>query len=113
MPVRILLVDDHRIVRDGLRTLLTNASSDGVQVREAENGRLAIAVALPRLIAREGEIKQLIAEGQATKQIARLLEISVKTVVTHSRQLMEEMQIFNVPDRTKFAPRARITPPDT
>ena len=45
LSLSILLVDDHRIVREGLRTLLTNASADAVQVREAENGRLAIAEA--------------------------------------------------------------------
>ena len=44
-PIRVMLVDDHEVVREGLRTLLTNASSDGVQVREAENGRRAISEA--------------------------------------------------------------------
>ena len=39
---------------------------------------------------------QLIAEGRTTKQIAQLLDISVKTVETHRAQLMERLNIHDV-----------------
>ncbi len=43
-PIRLLLADDHTLVRTGFRTLLQNL--DGVQiVAEAEDGREAIALA--------------------------------------------------------------------
>ncbi len=41
MTIRVLLADDHGIVRDGLRVLLEN-ESDMTVVGEAENGRQAI-----------------------------------------------------------------------
>ena len=44
MAVRILLADDHKIVRDGLRSLLETQQGMEV-VGEAENGRLALELA--------------------------------------------------------------------
>lgn len=43
-PIRVLLAEDHRIVRDGLRMLL-QSEPDFVIVAEAENGREAVAKA--------------------------------------------------------------------
>jgi len=48
MPVRILLADDHALVRDGLRMNL-QARGDFVVVGEAVNGREALAKALELL----------------------------------------------------------------
>lgn len=44
MGIRILLADDHKIVRDGLRTLIDRQKGMEV-VGEAENGRTAVALA--------------------------------------------------------------------
>lgn len=44
MPLRILLADDHTIMRNGLRLLLER-QSDFVVVAEAENGREAVELA--------------------------------------------------------------------
>ena len=41
MPYRILLADDHKIIRDGLRSLLEK-EKDMVVAGEAENGRQAL-----------------------------------------------------------------------
>src|SRR2546427_8911047 len=46
---------------------------------------------LKRLTPRQREILALIAEGQATKKIARTLNISAKTVESHRSQLMERL----------------------
>lgn len=45
MPVRILLVDDHYVIRQGLKIILLESSSDMVVVGEASNGREALAQA--------------------------------------------------------------------
>jgi DNA-binding NarL/FixJ family response regulator len=58
---------------------------------------------------REREVLQLFAEGQSTKQVAATLHLSVKTVETHRRQIMEKLQIFSVAELTKFAIREGIT----
>ena len=58
---------------------------------------------------REKEVVQLMAEGNSTKQIALKLHISVKTVETHRRQIMNKLDIHNVAELTKYAIRKGIT----
>jgi len=61
------------------------------------------------LTERETEILQLLAEGKSTKQIALKLHISVKTVETHRRQIMNKLNIHTVAELTKYAIRKGLT----
>jgi DNA-binding NarL/FixJ family response regulator len=61
------------------------------------------------LTGREREILQLISEGTKTKDIAAQLFISVKTVDTHRRQIMQKLKLSSVAELTKFAVREGIT----
>lgn len=58
---------------------------------------------LEKLTPRQREILILIAEGQTTKEIARHLNISVKTVESHRAQLMERLDIRDVAGMVRFA----------
>lgn len=58
---------------------------------------------LATLSPRQREVLRLIAEGQTTKKIAQLLEISVKTVETHRAQLMERLGIHDVAGLVRYA----------
>ena len=60
---------------------------------------------LAHLTALQREILQLIAEGGSTKEIARKLNVSVKTVETHRAQLMERLDIHDVAGLVRFAVR--------
>ena len=60
---------------------------------------------LESLTPRQREILQLIAKGQNTKQIALSLNISVKTVETHRAQLMDRLQIHDIPGLVRYAIR--------
>ncbi len=62
-----------------------------------------------RLSPREREVLQLMAEGRATKEIANDLSVSVKTVETHRRQIMEKLNLFSVAELTKYAIGEGIT----
>ncbi len=212
MPIRVLLADDHRLVRDGLSSMLSREMDIEV-VGEAENGRTAVALArdlMPDVVvmditmrglngieatrqitselkgvrvvalsmhadrghvaemlaagatgyllkdgdfeqlteairaaaegrtflapnvagiviedyvrrlgspgesaspqtralsAREREVLQLIAEGHSTKEIAATLHLSVKTVETHRRQIMDKLGIYNIAGLIKYAVR--------
>ena len=60
---------------------------------------------LDLLTNRQREILKLIAEGHSTREIADRLSVSVKTVETHRTQLMERLNIRNIPGLVKFAVR--------
>lgn len=61
------------------------------------------------LTAREREILQQLTEGHSTKQMAGRLHVSVKTVETHRRNIMEKLQIHSVAQLTKYAIREGVT----
>ena len=58
---------------------------------------------LEKLTDRQREILQLIAEGQTTKAIALVLNLSPKTVEYHRARLMETLNIFDIPGLVRFA----------
>jgi len=63
---------------------------------------------IDRLTPRQREILQLIAERHSTKDIAGILNISIKTVETHRAQLMDRLGIHDVPGLVRFAIRAGL-----
>jgi DNA-binding NarL/FixJ family response regulator len=56
-----------------------------------------------KLTPRQLEVLALIANGKSTKDIARALSISAKTVETHRAQLMERLQIYDVAGLVRYA----------
>lgn len=67
---------------------------------------------LAELTTRQREILQLIAEGHSTKEIAGILDVSVKTVETHRMRLMDRLDIHDVPGLVRFAIRAGLVSPN-
>ena len=65
--------------------------------------------AYAKLSPREREVLQLLAEGKATKEAAAALHLSVKTVETHRRQIMEKLNLYSVAELTKYAIREGLT----
>jgi len=63
---------------------------------------------LEKLSARQREVLELIVGGSNTKQIARNLSLSPKTVETHRAQLMHKLEIYEVAGLVKFAIRAGL-----
>jgi DNA-binding NarL/FixJ family response regulator len=61
-----------------------------------------------QLTERQRDILQLIAEGQTTKGIALILKLSPKTVEYHRMQLMQRLNIFDVPGLVRFAVRSGL-----
>ena len=57
---------------------------------------------------REMEVLQLIAEGEANKQIAADLDISIKTVEKHRAHLMQKLDIHDTAGLTRYAIAAGI-----
>ncbi len=57
---------------------------------------------------REKEVLKLLAEGGSNSDIADLLCLSVKTVMSHRANIMEKLDIHNRTDLVKFAIRAGL-----
>jgi DNA-binding NarL/FixJ family response regulator len=55
------------------------------------------------LTSRELEVIQLVAEGQANKQVAAVLNISIKTVEKHRQHLMDKLNIHDTAGLTRYA----------
>ena len=70
--------------------------------RIPECGNL-IGEKLAHLTSREMEVLQLVAEGNANKQIAGQLSISIKTVEKHRQHLMEKLGIHDTAGLTRYA----------
>lgn len=64
------------------------------------------------LTPRQREVLQLIAEGHSSKEIARRLDLSVKTVETHRSQLMKQLGIHEVAGLVRYAMRIGLISPD-
>jgi two-component system response regulator NreC len=58
-----------------------------------------------RLSGREQEILKLIAEGHSSREIAEMLDLSVKTVHNHRTRLMTKLDIHRNTDLVKYAIR--------
>jgi DNA-binding NarL/FixJ family response regulator len=71
----------------------------------------AQSAAAGMLSPRERQIVQLLAEGKSNKEVARTLEVSVKTAETHRSNIMRKMGFGSLPDLVRYAVRNRIVEP--
>jgi DNA-binding NarL/FixJ family response regulator len=67
---------------------------------------------LDALTGRQREVLQLIAEGNTIKEVAQILQISVKTAEAHRTQLMERLDIHDVTGLVRFAIRVGLVTPE-
>ncbi len=61
------------------------------------------------LSAREREVLQMLAEGKTTKEIAAQLVVSVKTIETYRKQIMDKLDLHSIAELTKYAIREGLT----
>ena len=60
------------------------------------------------LTAREREILQLVAEGKSNKDVANMLNLSLYTVETHRSNILEKLNLHNVPELILYAVRKGV-----
>jgi two-component system response regulator NreC len=127
-PILITMHAEDRYVLDALRAgvrgyvLKKQAAADLVRaIREVAGGRVylspgvgaTVAEAIrsggpapdERLTPREREVLQLVAEGKTTKEIAAILNVSVKTADAHRTRLMQKLDIHDIAGLTRCAIR--------
>ena len=77
-------------------------------LKEPEGGTEPTDDPYESLTDRERQVLKLVAEGRSNKEIASLLEISVKTAMTHREHVMQKLNLHNRTDLTRFAMRRGI-----
>jgi DNA-binding NarL/FixJ family response regulator len=120
---------DETLVREALRSgargyLLKRSVTEELllAVRAASRGEIYLSPAISRSIVadllmfqadyksgfdlltpREREVLQLIAEGRTNRAIARMMQVSVKTVEKHRASLMSKLDVHDVAGLTRIA----------
>ncbi len=102
------LVEAIRTVHSG-RKYISQKISDIVLQEISNTKKDSEEIGIEVLTNRESEILQLISEGNSTKRIAEVLFISPKTVESHRANIMEKLNIHNLPELTKYAIRVGLT----
>jgi two-component system response regulator NreC len=64
------------------------------------------------LSGREREVLQMLAEGKSSRKIAERLHVSVTTVDTHRKHIMDKLGFRSIAELTKYAVREGLTPLD-
>jgi DNA-binding NarL/FixJ family response regulator len=100
-------------LKDAIGMVMEGKTYVSAQTPQQTAARIAISdererELLNRLTPRQREILVRIAEGQSTKEIARALDISVKTVESHRSQLTERLSIHDVAGLVRFAIKAGL-----
>jgi DNA-binding NarL/FixJ family response regulator len=130
--IRVFVVDDHPLVRSGVKSELegrVDVVGTAGDVDEAFTGIYAVfsprlagfvldafAGSLPlpsdpeldQLTARERDVLRLIARGYAYKEVARRLNLSVKTVETHVSSVLRKLQLSSRHELTRWATERRL-----
>lgn len=60
------------------------------------------------LTAREQEVLQLVTAGLSSKEIAQRLRTSPRTIETHRRNIMQKLDLHNVPELVRYAIRHKM-----
>ena len=66
----------------------------------------------PGLTARQTQILRLIAMGHSSKEVARELDLSIKTVETHRTQIMDRLDIRDLAGLVRYAVRSGLVSSD-
>lgn len=73
----------------------------GRESKASEDGSL-------RITGREREIVQLLAEGKSSKEVANVLNLSVKTVETHRSNILRKLNCHSVTELVRYAIRNHL-----
>jgi DNA-binding NarL/FixJ family response regulator len=66
------------------------------------------AAKIPRLSPREREVVQLLGEGKTTKDVAVMLNVTVKTAETHRSNIMLKLKLHSIAELVLYAVRNEI-----
>jgi len=95
-------------IRNGAEDLILKANLS--RLASVITDAMELRRPLSSLTKRQIEILRFVAEGDRTSEIARRLEISVKTVESHRTQIMRRLDIHDIAGLVRYAIRVRLIP---
>jgi len=90
-------------VLKGQHYLTPLITKDVLETMLAPGGRTAAGRGVVSLTPRQREVLQLVAEGRGTKEIAKLLNVSVKTVEFHKARIMGQVDRHSTAELVRYA----------
>jgi len=97
----------HTVMKN--QTYLSPKIADLVARNNLSNTPIKDSLTSQCLTNREREVLKLFAEGKTTKEIASFLYLSIKTVETHRKRIMDKLGFSNIAELTKYAIREGLT----
>jgi DNA-binding NarL/FixJ family response regulator len=110
----IVKSDTHRDLSAALERLAihkpfySSCVSEVIANRPRRDGASDSKKPASRVTSRESEIIQRLSEGKSSKEVAALLDISVKTVETHRANIMRKLELHTVSELVRYAIRNQI-----
>lgn len=108
MLVILLAVGLHRARLARERSIAREARRLSEKRESALEAALGSEAELAVLTPRQKEVLQLLAEGYTAREIGELLDVSIKTVQAHRANLMERLDIADLPGLVRLAIRTGI-----
>ena len=65
---------------------------------------------IPRLTPRQREVLRLLAEGRSMKEVAKILNVTPRTVAFHKYRIMDQLNLKNNADLIQYAVHECIVP---
>ncbi len=105
----ILKVNDNSEIIPAIRAVLGGRSYVGQRIASSfQQSRMPPATEATRVTPREHEILQFIADGHGNQEIANTLCISLDTVRTHRKNVMEKLDLHNAAEITAYVINTRM-----
>ena len=101
------LISAIRAVSRGGLVLDPQIAKDALQ-EPAQGSRSDAGNPYDLLTDREKQVLKLVAEGKSNKEVADLLDISVKTAMSHREHIMEKLDLHSRTELIKFALRQGV-----
>jgi DNA-binding NarL/FixJ family response regulator len=83
------------------------------RLSSAIDAALAVRRRLRKLTPRQLEVLRLVAAGHTTREIARRLKLSAKTVESHRGEVMKRLGMHDVVALVRYALRVGLVPPES
>jgi DNA-binding NarL/FixJ family response regulator len=110
----VLKAEAGRTMADAVRAILSRGEFISERVgriagRSASNEQMPSVRPKPLVLtSRERQVLQLLAEGQANKEVANALGITTKTAETHRARIMAKLEVHSMSELVRYAIRNHI-----